>query len=73
METIECPEIMGLRLGSFGNDHDPQGRAADRIFTAYAPRGAALAAHRSAAGSRLSSKARRKSSAAGTPPRRPWR
>ena len=43
METIECPEIMGLCLGSFGNDHDPQGWAANRIFTADAPHGAALA------------------------------
>ena len=71
METLECPEIPRLRNGSFRNDHDPQGRAAVRSPAAYAPRGAALAAHRSAAGSRTSSKARRKSSAVGTPPKRP--
>ena len=71
METIECPEIMGLRLGSFGNDHDPQGRAADRSFTVDAPRGSPSAAHCPAAGRRSSSKAKRKSSAVGTPPKRP--
>ena len=71
METLECPEIPRLRNGSFRNDHDPQGRAADRSFTVDAPRGAPSAAHFSAAGRRSSSKAKRKSSAVGTPPKRP--
>ena len=71
METLECPEIPRLRNGSFRNDHDPRGRPADRGFTACGPRGAALAAHRPAAEGRSPSKATRKSSAVGTPPKRP--
>ena len=71
IETIEYIEIAGLCHGSFGNDHDPQGWAADRSFTADAPRGAVPVAHFPAAGRRSASKARRKSSAVGTPPKRP--
>ena len=69
VDAIERPEVTGFRHRSFRNDHDPPGRVANRASTA----GAALAAHRSAAGSRSSSKARRKSETAGTPPKRPWR
>ena len=71
METIEYLEIAGFCHGTFGNDHDPQGRVADRSFTVDAPCGAHSAAHCPVTGRRSLSKARRKSSAVGTPPKRP--